>query len=225
MPAELALVDPPDTLWRVERKEPPLRFSHILPAEAAVDGAGNRFDIPGAGVLYAATTPAGSFVETMAHYRPKASLIEKMAAAANDAEAPPTAGVLDVSWRSSRMLRRLEAFDALSFVDVESPATQTFITANAPALLRTHNVENIDVSSVRGPSRLLTRGIASWIYEQTDELGALQYGGIRYVSRLGDYECWASFDGTKVSLIGETSIDAGNTDMGAVAATYNIQIR
>src|SRR5665213_505125 len=108
MPAEVALVDPPDNLWCVEWKEPPLRFSSISPAEAVVDGAGNRFDIPGAGVLYAATTPEGSFAETMAHYRPKASLIEKMARAANDGQAPPPAGVLDVSWRSTRMLRRLE---------------------------------------------------------------------------------------------------------------------
>jgi hypothetical protein len=73
-------------------------------------------------------------------------------------------------------------------VDVESPATQTFITANAAALLRTHNVENIDASSVRGPSRPLTRRIASWNYEQTGERDAFEYGGISYASRLGEYK-------------------------------------
>jgi hypothetical protein len=225
MPAELALAEPPEKLWRVERKTPPLGFSYISPAEATVDGAGNRFDIPGAGVLYAATTPAGSFAETMAQFRPKASLIEKMAAAANDGEAPPAAGVLDVSWRSRRMLRSLRTVDALPFIDIESPESHTFITTNAPALLRSLNVENLDVSSVRGPSRLLTRGIAGWLYGQTDDQGSLLYGGIRYVSRLGDYECWAIFDGTEVSLIEEQAIEPANAEMAAVAAIYNIEIQ
>jgi len=58
------------------------------------------------------------------------------------------------------MRRSLRTVDALPFVDIESPVTHTFLTAHAPAILRSLNVENLDVSSVRGPSRLLARGIA-----------------------------------------------------------------
>lgn len=76
MPADIVLVDPPEELWRIEWKEPPLRYSFISASDAAQDNAGNRFDIPGVGVLYAATRPVGAFAETTAQFRPNASLIK-----------------------------------------------------------------------------------------------------------------------------------------------------
>ena len=54
MPAEPCLVDAPEILWRLERATTPLRFSRISPVDAENDRAGNRFDVPGGGVLYAA---------------------------------------------------------------------------------------------------------------------------------------------------------------------------
>lgn len=65
MPAELALASAPSPLWRVERVDPPLRFSVLNPVDAMNDRAGNRFDVPGAGVLYGATSPEGGFAETL----------------------------------------------------------------------------------------------------------------------------------------------------------------
>jgi hypothetical protein len=91
--------------------------------------------------------------------------------------------------------------------------------------LRTLDIDDIEAASVRGFSRLLTRGIASWIYSRIDDQGDLQHGDTRYVSRLGDYECWAILDGTEVLWADEQSIDPANSDMLAVAATYNIRIR
>lgn len=67
MPAEFAV--PPPLMWRVERTSPPLRFSRLPPEDAALE-TGNRFDIVGVGVLYAATDPVGAFAETMAGFRP-----------------------------------------------------------------------------------------------------------------------------------------------------------
>ena len=75
MPADLALLAAPSPLWRVERIDPALRFSQLNPVDAMNERAGNRFDIPGAGVLYGATTPEGGFAETLAGFRPKASMI------------------------------------------------------------------------------------------------------------------------------------------------------
>src|SRR3990170_1821236 len=83
MPASprLALVDVPKRIWRVERVDRPLRFSKINAVDAARLRSGNRFDVPGAGVLYAATRPEGAFAETLAPFRPAASLLAKLAAA------------------------------------------------------------------------------------------------------------------------------------------------
>ncbi len=51
---------------------------------------------------------------------------------------------------------------------------------------------------MRGPDRLLTRAIAALVYAQTDQEGEPLYSGLRYLSRTGDFECWAIFDGTTV---------------------------
>jgi len=56
-----ALVDPPAELVRIERPDPPLWFSRITAETAARDGSGGRCDVPGAGVLYAATAARGAF--------------------------------------------------------------------------------------------------------------------------------------------------------------------
>ncbi|MGI8887526.1 MAG: RES domain-containing protein [Nocardioidaceae bacterium] len=45
-----------------------LNYSTISPTDAELPKAGNRFDVPGGGVLYAATTRAGCFVETLARF-------------------------------------------------------------------------------------------------------------------------------------------------------------
>lgn len=58
MAAELRLVDAPETLWRVELASRSLDFAHINAVDAAGIG-GNRFDVPGAGVLYAVIDPRG----------------------------------------------------------------------------------------------------------------------------------------------------------------------
>jgi hypothetical protein len=158
MPADPPLVEPPSTLHRVERIAPPLSFNRINAIDAALDAAGNRFDVPGATVLYAATTASGAFTE--------------------------------------------RAHDVLLQRDIAA----------------------LDVAAVRGPSRLLTRGLATWIYSQTDARGRPRYGGIRYVSRLGDFECWAIFDGTTVEVIDEVSIEADDPALREVAELFRLDL-
>jgi RES domain. len=224
MPAELTLVDPPAALWRVEWKNPPLRYSHISPVDASLDAAGNRFDVPGAGVLYAATDPEGAFAETTAHFRPKASLIAKMQAAANDGEAPPLPGLLDTTWRTRRALRSFQTVDALPFVDIEAPETHTYLTVHAARLLDSLHITNLDVSIVRGRSRWLTRGLAEWVYNSRNDAGAALFAGIRYISRLGDYECWAIFDGTEIEQLTEQRIDIDDPSLVAVAERHGLTL-
>lgn len=129
-----ALVDPPTTLLRVERFESPLRYSQISAETAALDHAGNRFDVPGAGVLYAASTAQGAFAETTAHFRHSASLLERMARAGASADelAVPT---LDRSWRAGRVLRMLRMLDALPFFDIEASGSHTYLTEHARSVL------------------------------------------------------------------------------------------
>ena len=80
MPAEPALVTLPSLVYRVERTAPALAFSRINAVDAALDRAGNRFDVAGAGVLYTASEPRGAFAETLAAFRPSAGLRARLAA-------------------------------------------------------------------------------------------------------------------------------------------------
>lgn len=221
MPAEPATAAAPSPLWRVERASPRLRFSRIGPADAANDHAGNRFDVPGAGVLYAATRRQGALAETLALFRPRAQ--------ADDAIRPlglspgrVVSGQVPAAWFAGRRMARLTVDGALPFLDVESPRTHTALTELAPGMLAGLGLGNLDVAAVRGPSRLVTRATAEWAYSRLDDRGRPLYAGIRYVSRLGDYECWAIFDGTPASRRGTTPLSPDDEDVRTVMELFGM---
>lgn len=224
MLAELGVVAAPSPLWRVERIDPPLRFSHINPIDAMNDRAGNRFDVPGAGVLYGATDPEGGYAETLAGFRPRASMIAALSEVGTETDRVGP-GEVPASWVTTRRLRAFDVDGSLPFVDLEAPETHTFLTREAAPILLHEGVENLDVASVRGPNRLLTRAIASWLYSRTNDHGEPLYAGVRYVSRLGNFECWAVFDGTPVEL--RSSIEIKRTDpaLRSVLELYGMAIR
>lgn len=221
MQAEPHLVTAPSPLWRVERIDPPLRFSLLNPVDALNDQSGNRFDIAGGGVLYGATAPEGGFAETLAAFRPSASMVLALhGSSAEPGRVGP--GQVPQGWFATRRMRTFNVVGSLPFVDLESPATHLYLTQNAAPLLRAHSLENLDVASVRGPSRLLTRAISSWLYSRTDEHGRPLYAGIRYVSRLGDFECWAVFDGTAVELQSSSEISPSDATVQSVLRLFGI---
>jgi len=104
------------------------------------------------------------------------------------------------------------------------PPTHTYLTHHAARLLIELGVNSLDIATVRGPSRLLTRSLAAWLYAQTDAHGRPLYSGIRYESRLGPHECWAIFDGTAVELIDQITIDPFSAELRTIASTYGLSI-
>ncbi|MGA1836040.1 RES domain-containing protein [Herbiconiux sp. 11R-BC] len=221
MPASPATVEAPNLLHRVERADPPLRFSRLNPVDALNARAGNRFDVPGAGVLYGATTAAGAYAETLAGFRRKASTQRNLTRhGLEPGRVAP--GEVPADWVTTRRIRTFRVAGSLPFVDVEAPATHTFLTEHAPELLLQHDLENLDVAHVRGPNRLLTRAIAGWVYSRTDEHGDALYAGIRYVSRLGDFECWAVFDGAHVVLDDTRDILYVDPALREIAELYHL---
>ena len=167
----LALAEPPQRLWRVEREDPPLCFSRINAVDAVRDRSGNRFDVAGAGVLYAATEQEGAYAETLAAFRPSASLIARLEAAGMDPGLPGP-GEVPRSWRLDRQLRALTLSNPLPFVNIDAPSTHTYLTRNAARLLTELGVNSLDVATVRGPHRFLTRSLATGLYAQTDARAA-----------------------------------------------------
>lgn len=143
-------------------------------------------------------------------------------ASADELERPD----LDASWRARRVLRSLRTVDALPFLDIEHPRSHTYLTERARSVLLSLDIPLLDVPTVRGPSRLLTRGLATWIYQAKNAVGEPLYGGIRYLSKPGsDFECWAIFDGITVEATGEQRITADNPDLIDVCELFRIPLR
>ncbi|WP_228759980.1 RES domain-containing protein [Pseudactinotalea sp. HY158] len=144
---------PPPHLYRVARSDSPLRFSRIHPADVTLPGAGNRFDVPGGGVLYGATSFFGCFAETLARFRPSAA-----ARAAVQAEDPHfmICGGVPAEWRARRLRITLQTVDALPFLDVEDGTAHEFLTTALAREMDALSVPVIDVATIRGPNRLIT---------------------------------------------------------------------
>jgi hypothetical protein len=180
--------------------------------------AGNRFDVPGGGVLYCCTELEGCYRETLARLRPSllaAGLDE------NSDYQHMRAGYVATSWRDSRRVFTISLEDAAPFIDVEAQPTLSHLDEVLGARLNDH----LDVSDVRGRDRLLTRAIAEWAYAELDEDGVGVYSGIRYMSRLGDHECWAVFDGAPVAeAVPPASIELSDPDLARVAGEFHLTI-
>ena len=208
-------------LFRVARADQPLRFSQIAPADVPLPKAGNRFDVPGGGVLYCATEPAGCYAEVLARFRPSAAV---RAAVQDEDPGFMICGGVPADWRDRRLEVELDLVDALPFLDVEHEATHEYLTTAVAREMAALSIPVIDVGVIRGPNRLATRAVAAWTYAAQDDEGNLRYSGIRYMSRLGDHECWAVFEGTEVREVARTPIRRTNAAMQQVAATWELNV-
>jgi hypothetical protein len=113
-------------------------------------------------------------------------------------------GQVPADWRHQRVLLRAdlepnEARPSLNFLDVEALETREHLRQQLARILAFYGLTELDVATVRGADRRITRWIAKWAYEAWDEDGERIFAGIRYLSRLNtDWECWAVFHDVEV---------------------------
>ncbi|MGB7980260.1 MAG: RES family NAD+ phosphorylase [Candidatus Nanopelagicales bacterium] len=214
----------PSPVWRVARRADPLAFSRIAPEDAWTD-AGNRFDIPGAGVLYAADTVRGCYVETLARFRPSPRILAEIA---HDGDYM-NAGAIPAAWREDRVLAQITVDpDGPAFVDIDTSRTLTHL-AGQPELrtaLDALGVTDLDRGALYTSNRRVTRLLALWIYAQTDDTGTGRYAGLRYQSRLGkQHTCWAIFeDRTTLTQLTYHAITRTDLDLKKVADNWSLTI-
>jgi len=213
------LVSPPSVLWRVARTSKELAFSEIDALTATLPKSGNRFDVPGGGVLYCSSDRRGCYAEVLARHRPSPTVA---AIAALDSGFMPPGG-LAAGWRHERRISEIEIESPLPFVDIEHEQTRSWLQQERPELLVARSVTSLDVAAIRGDDRLLTRALAQHIYVANDE-GQPLYSGIRYMSKHGDYECWAVFDGNELALGTSSHIARTDPDLEHVARLWDITV-
>lgn len=166
------LVNAPTRLFRVALASNGLKFAYIDPVAAAMPRAGNRFDVPGGGVLYCCTDVEGCYRETVARLRPSPRATELDEDSDTD---HVRAGCVSASWRDARRVFTVSLENSAPFIDVEAQATRSHFDA----VLASRLAEPLDVADIRGRDRLLTRAIATWAYAQVDDDGDGMYSGIR----------------------------------------------
>ncbi len=87
------------------------------------------------------------------------------------------------------------AIPAIRFLDIEAAQTRAVLRNELGELLAYYGFSDLDVATVRGGDRRITRWIGRWAHEQRDAEGRLKFAGIRYLSRLSsEWECWALFE-------------------------------
>jgi hypothetical protein len=221
-----AAVRPPrDGIWRVARGDNPLAAP--IGDRGSDSGGGNRFDpfTLSYGVLYFGRDLEVCFGETLARFRPSLELL----AVVRDEWAQlgfMAAGSVAADWRQRRTAVHVRLPQDLLFLDVESPVTHQVLREKLALGLSSIGLADLDVSTVRGPDRRVTRMISEWAYLARDGDEAT-YAGIRYESRIrSGWECWALFDDEELEMeVLETlPITPDLPELISVARLFNLQI-
>lgn len=227
-PSPKAIPVPGSGLWRVGRSPDPLHFS--APPEPALlenPAAGNRFDSPTGDyrVCYFASTLDGCFGETLSRFRPDPGL---QAVAAE--EGFMALGEVPADWRHRRLAVRVtpapsDAAPTVRFLDVEAASTRAVLREELGELLAFHGYADLDVPTVRGADRRITRWIGRWAYEQRDTRGRMKFAGIRYLSRLStEWECWALFQHVGLAEQERRPIPRDDAALLRVADLYGLTV-
>lgn len=227
---DLALVRPEGAIWRVARRprggdDEELVFSYIHPEDAALN-AGNRFDVPGAGVLYAGTKVESCFAETLARFRPSQRIW-------NQVRHDPgymNAGAVSAAWRDDRMLLKMATDPkGLPFVSIDDGETLNGLCQEEPLVreLAAWGLSaDLDRSTLYSQDRRITRLLARWVYAQTDDTGHGLYAGLHYLSRLDpQWECWAIFDNRiAIEVQDRIAIVGDNPDLERIATKWKLSL-
>ncbi|MGA8365517.1 MAG: RES domain-containing protein [Solirubrobacteraceae bacterium] len=223
------VVEPPKSgLWRVGRSPDPLRFSQPLdPGLLESRATGNRFDSPTGDyrVCYFATTLDGCYGETLARFRPDLGLIT----IARE-EGFMALGEVPADWRHRRLAVRAtptpsDVVPATRFLDIEAAATRAVLRGELGELLAFHSYSDLDIPTVRGGDRRITRWIGRWAYEQRDENGRMKFAGIRYLSRLSsDWECWALFEDVALNEQERRTVARNDEALARIADLYGLTV-
>lgn len=223
------VVEPPKSgLWRVGRSPDPLRFSDPLDPELLESRAtGNRFDSPTGDyrVCYFATTLDGCFGETLSRFRPDPRL-----SSIADEEEFMALGEVPADWRHRRLAVRVvptpsDTVPTIRLLDVESAETRAVLREDLGKLLAFYGYSDLDVPTVRGGDRRITRWIGRWAYEQRDANDRMKFAGIRYLSRLSsEWECWALFENIALDEQERRPIPRDDEALLRIADLYDLTV-
>ncbi|MGI8686145.1 MAG: RES family NAD+ phosphorylase [Acidimicrobiales bacterium] len=227
VPLNPRAVSPPrEGVWRVARGPNPLDARLPDPDTLTTSKAGNRFDAPNRefGVLYFGSTLKACFGETLARKRPDptlARLVEQEWQGRNFMEI----GAVPQDWRDRRSAVRVRLPADIPYLDVEHPDTHQFLRRELALGLSALGHGDLNIGTVRGPDRRVTRLISHWAWSQGEPTGRPSYAGIRYVSKINnDWECWAVFWDAQFEVLDTKPITLDMPDLQEMANFLGLRI-
>ena len=140
------------------------------------------------------------------------------------------AGEVPADWRNQRIVVQAEFMPSAllpkpRFLDVEALSTRRELRTELASLLAFYGYEDLDVPTVRGGDRRITRWIAKWVFEQRDTDGLPCFAGIRYLSRLNtEWECWAVFHDVEIKELARQPIERENPALQAIARHFDLTV-
>lgn len=214
----------PATVYRVARKGMGVAYSRISPEDDANSKAGHRFDVIGGGVLYVASEPRTTYLETLGSLRPSKGIV--LDKGSDDAEFLQP-GQVPAQWREDRSLFTLcpDRDVEQVFVDLADLETRTWLAELLREQLAPLGVKYLDVPEVTNTDRSVTRFLAKTLYSVTDHDGNPRFGGIRYASRYdARVDCWAVFDRFPVTIESTTRIDLADQTFVTAAKELGLTV-
>jgi hypothetical protein len=134
-------------------------------------------------------------------------------------------GSVPADWRHRRVAVRVELHRESRLLDVEVAESHVVLTQELAEELDDLGYEALDVAIVRGGDRRVTRAIAEWAYLAVDfDSDEPVFGGVRYVSRIGDWECWSIFDRTPLAELERRSIALEMPELVRIGARFGLRL-
>jgi hypothetical protein len=185
----------PGRVFGIGRRPDPWAYQDW--AEAGDDGTfGNRWDDPESSyrVLYACSQRLGAFVETLSRFRPDPDVVAGLAEIEGEDSPVLPPGHVPRSWLAGRLMG--EATLERRYADVGHSKSLSYLRRAMAARLVHFGLGDLDGATIRlSAPRRFTQEISRLVYECTEPGERQQFGGIRYISRLGDeFENWAIFE-------------------------------
>lgn len=133
-------------------------------------------------------------------------------------------GSIARDWRDRRSAVRVSLPEQFAYLDVDHPDTHQFLRRELALGLAALGYDDLNIGTVRGHDRRVTRLISEWAWSQA-EAGDAIYGGIRYASKINtDWECWAIFDDIEVTVLDTKPITLDMPDLVEIANYYDLRI-
>jgi len=188
--------------------------------------AGNRFDsLTGRfQTLYFGSTLEACFGETLSRFRPDPNLSfvrdewEDLGFMSH--------GHVPADWRRRRTsVRALVGDPGSVFLDVEDAGSRAYLERELGTTLSLLGCTDLDVPTIRGHDRRITRAISEWAWQQVDDEKNPVFAGLRYLSRLDtEWECWAVFDRVATTELQRLPILSSNPNLNRVARRFGIVV-